>query len=276
MNFEATLSQAASGRLYPSVILHGATVAERQRSAVALGRAALCEREPGERPCGACRHCRRVVWPGSDEHVFHPDFAVLERDLRTATSVDATKTFLQGAQFTPFEARGQVFVVADAASLSGEAANALLKNLEEPHLSAPRNFLLLAPSQLDLLPTLRSRSLSVYLGGGERPDAEAVESRARDFRAALDAFHRGRNEAELLGAAAVLEDIGGWRDARAQAPWEEAAAVVLATARDADLEPGVERRLLALAEDLLAAFRTRMRGIPATRILDGLIHRHLA
>src|SRR5262249_53035952 len=83
--------------------------------------------------CGACRHCRRIVWPGEDEAApFHPDFQVLERDLKASTSVDATREMLRTAQVSPYEARGQVFVIASAESLTGEAANALLKNLEEP------------------------------------------------------------------------------------------------------------------------------------------------
>ena len=66
------------------------------------------------------------------------------------------------------------FVIASAESLSPGAADALLKSLEEPHEGSPRHFLLLAPSQFDLSPTLRSRSQSIYLGGGERLDEEAV------------------------------------------------------------------------------------------------------
>ena len=98
---------------------------------------------------------------------------VLERDLKTSTSVEATKSFLQAAQLSPFEARGQVFVIASADTLTGEAANALLKTLEEPHSGAPRHFVLLAPSRFDLLPTVRSRCKPV-MGPGSSPS----ESRA--------------------------------------------------------------------------------------------------
>ena len=90
------------------------------------------------------------------------------------TSVEATKRFVETAQMTPFEARGQVFVIASAESLSAGAADALLKNLEEPHEGSPRHFLLLAPSQFDLSPTLRSRSLSIFLGASERLDEGPV------------------------------------------------------------------------------------------------------
>ena len=273
MSLSEVVGLARSGRLYPSVIVHGGDPTTRMAAAIELARALLCERDREERPCGACRHCRRIEPPGGD--LFHPDLAFLERDLKTATSVEATKRFLTGAQVTPFEARGQVFVVVAAETLSGEAANALLKNLEEPHVSAPRHFLLLAPSQFDLLPTLRSRSLAVFLGGGERPGAAAVEERAEAFAAAVEAALAGGGEVELLAAAEALHAGGGWDDPRARAPWEAAAECVLTTARSDRLGAPVRRRLLALAEALLEAPSLRVRGIQPLRILEGRLSEHL-
>ena len=132
MKFESVLAAASNERLYPAVILYGANSEARQEAAVALARCVLCERPPGERPCGddePCRHCSRLGWPPA---LFHPDFHVLGRDLRTATSTDATKRFLAGAYAAPFEARGQVYVIAEADSLAAGASDSLLKILEEP------------------------------------------------------------------------------------------------------------------------------------------------
>lgn len=287
MNLDAAQDIARQGRLYPSVILHGRTPEARQEAALRLARTLLCEvpnaAGAGRRPCGVCRHCRRIVWPGeksvgggkNDEAAFHPDFQVLERDLKTSTSVDATREMLRTAQVSPFEARGQVFVVAAAETLSGEAANALLKSLEEPHVSAPRNFFLLAPSRLDLLPTLRSRSLSVFLGAAETADPEAVEPVARAFSAALAGWASTRAGIHLLAAAEALGRAGGWEDPRASRPWAVAAAAIL---RSLETEGGAlfRRPLLALAEDLLGAPFLRLRGVAADRILEGLVARHLA
>lgn len=279
MNLPAALAAARLGRLYPSVILDGGGAEARQSAALTLARTLLCEAEPEARPCGVCRHCRRIVWPGAEadkagEAPFHPDFQVLERDLKASTSVDATREMLRTAQVSPFEARGQVFVVASAESLTGEAANALLKNLEEPHVSAPRNFLLLAPSRLDLLPTLRSRSMALFLGPAEPVDPVTVEPLARAFAAAVSAFSSSGSPIYLLSAAAALQGAGGWEDPRAGRPWAVAAAAVL---RSLDLEEGAGRRAsrLALAESLLEAPAWRLRGIAAERILEGLVSRHL-
>ena len=271
MNLDAARSMAVQGRLYPSVILHGGDPQTRRHAAVELARLLLCE-APGDDPLGACAHCRRLDWPGEGDH-FHPDFLVLEQDLRTATSVEATKGLLRAAQVAPFEARGQVFVVVSAESLSAEAANALLKNLEEPHLTAPRHFLLLTPSQYDLLPTLRSRSLQIYLGTGQRLDEKTVAEVAAGFGTAVAAYGGSHSAIDLLAAAGALAAAGDWQDPRASAPWSIAAAAVR-RAVDAPAAPG-RRQLLDLAQALLDGQRLRLRGITAPRILEGLVIRHL-
>jgi DNA polymerase III, delta subunit len=271
VNLDAARSMAAAGRLYPSVILHGADRDARAGAAVGLGRLLLCA-EPGADPLGTCVNCRRIHWPGAG-NPFHPDFMVLQQDLKTATSAEATREFLLSAQVAPFEARGQVFVIATAESLGDEAANALLRNLEEPHVSAPRHFLLLAPSQFDLLQTLRSRSLAIYLGSGDEPDESTLTAVAADFTTALTAYGQSRSPIDLLAAAAALTGAGDWQDPRADEPWIIAAAAV----RRAVDAPGVidRRRLLDLSMALLEGQRLRLRGLPARRILEGLVVRHL-
>lgn len=277
MNREAVLEAARSGQLYPAVILHGSTAEGRREFAYQLARALLCDADPADRPCGECRHCRRIV-PGADAALlgdnapFHPDFQLLDRDTKTSTSVDATRELLKAAQFSPFEARGQVFVVASAESLTGEAANALLKALEEPHVTAPRHFFLLAPSRLDLLATLRSRSLSVYLGPAAMPDREALARAATAFASAIAAWENSRAPIHLLAAASILSGVGDFDDARSNVPWAAAAGAILASLEVTDLP---NRPLLALAEALLEAPAWRLRGIPADRILEGLVARHL-
>ncbi len=286
MSYAVALRSARAGRLYPSVILHGRDAPARQQAALELARTLLCEAVVAQdRPCGVCRHCRRIVWPDAaeagakakGEAPFHPDFQVLERDLKTATSVEATRELLRTAQVSPFEARGQVFAVASAETLSGEAANALLKTLEEPHVSAPRHFFLLAPSAHDLLRTLRSRSLAVFLGPAEPVDAAAVEPLARAFHAAASGWVQSGAAIYLLAAADALSRAGGWEDPRAARPWATVAAAVV---RSLDLDPPAaapaRQARLALAEALLGGPALRLRSVPADRILEGLVARFLA
>ncbi len=301
-----TLALAVAGRLYPSVILHGGSESSRFAAAIAFARALLCERSAADRPCCECRHCRRITLPelsGGEATTFHPDFFWLVRDLKTSISAEATRELLRAAQLAPYEARGQVFVVAEAANLSAEASDALLKAIEEPVERSPRNFFLLAPSRLDLSPTLRSRSLAVYLGAPAEMSEELLATVAAGFRASAERFAAGGGGLWLLDAAARLDPVGkrtkaeleaarkrgpagdgtdelGFEDPRAQAPWLFAAAAVRRAAVGTDAAaapaPALARRMLALAEELLTASPLRLRGIPPERILEGLVSRHLA
>lgn len=276
-----TLELARREHLYPSVIVYGGSEEDRRSAALELARTLLCERRAAERGCDpaaedACRHCRRIRWPETGQERFHPDLHVLERDLRTSTSIDATRGFLQPAWSTPFEARGQVFVVAEADTLSGGGADTLLKLLEEPPTRTSRHFLLLAASRLDLLPTLRSRSFSLFLGNRESLPEEEVGEVAEALEASLDRHFEAPSPIFLFGAAAALGRAEGWKDPRARRPWAVGAAALLRYVESRDLEPAARRGLLALADDLMTAPGMRVRGIPHGRILEGLVARHLA
>lgn len=269
MRLDPIKEKARDGALYPGLILHGGDSEERIAAGVELARTLLCELEPAQRPCGKCKHCRRIEGPGEGDR-FHPDFLVLERDLKTSTSADAARGLIRSIQQSPFEARGQVLMITSAESLTGGAANALLKSLEEPPDSAPRHFLLLAPSATDLLPTLRSRCLSIYLGLNEAGavDEETVERLVQ----VVEEWLRLRSSVFVLSFAASLLALGHWEDPRSGEPWSVASAVVLAAARRCG-HPAMRRSLLGLAEELLEGPDLRSRGITAQRILEGWVAR---
>ncbi len=277
---ERAVELARTDRLYPALILDGGSDATRREAATRIARTLLCEKPPAERPCGSCPHCLRVDGLRREKDgdaPFHPDFALLERDLKTATSAESTREFARAAHSAPFEARGQVFVVAEADSLSAEAGDALLKLLEEPGLGAPRHFLLLAPSRLDLPATLRSRSMALFLGSTETAPEEKVAPLAESLVASLERWRMSRNGLFLLDAAGRLARAADFADPRAESPWVLAAAAVTRTALAPDLAPELRRPLVGLAEDLLGeAPALRLRGISAERILEGLFSRRLA
>lgn len=275
MNFEEALGLARSGKLYPGLILHGADRELRLTAAIELARTLLCEREPGQRPCDQCRHCRRIVGPAAEATAFHPDFLLLERDLRTVTSADAVRNLVRAAQLHPFEARGQVFVLADAETLADAAANALLKNLEEPPTSAPRHYLLLAPSAVELLPTLRSRSLPIYLGLQALEASGDIESLIATLRGLCEEHSDSGSPVLLLAVAGVLHSAGNWDDPRSLRPWSQAAGLILELVRESE-DRALRQRLLQLSEELLVGPELRVRGVPALRILEGAVAHSLA
>ena len=72
---------------------------------------------------------------------------------------DVDQAVVAAAARTPFESRRRVFVLEDAHTLNDQAANRLLKTLEEPAPFA--HFILLAPTPRELLPTIASRCQQV-------------------------------------------------------------------------------------------------------------------
>lgn len=279
MILDRALDLARTGRLYPGVILDGADAATRRDAALRIAKTLLCSADSATRPCGACRACQRIDWPAGKKSArsdaFFPDFHVLERDRRASTSADATRGFLDAAYQAPFEAGGQVFIVAEASTLTPGAANALLKILEEPPRRSPRHFLLLCASRRELLPTLRSRALSLYLGPATALDADHVAQVAEDFGNALDRYLEAGAAVDLLLASEALGGAGGFEDPTARRPWAMAAAAIVADLDDRQRPSAARRALLETAADFLDAPRWRMRGIPHGRILDGILARRL-
>lgn len=273
---EAALELARRGKLYPAVILSGGTPEARQEAAVCLARTLLCEALPAQRPCGACRHCQRVVWPQGPEDPFHPDFRVQGRDRKTATSAEAVRELVSEWQYHPFEARGQVFVIAEAESLSAEAGDALLKALEEPGMRSPRHFLLLAPAAGELPATLRSRSLKLYLGPAPLPEARAEEL-SRRVRELLLRYRSGKGSVWLLGAAEVLTQGADFSDPRNSDSFHLLAKALLEVGLEMPADPPFRRALFELAQDFLEEAPVwRLRGAPAERIILGLVSERLA
>src|SRR6266481_6139315 len=91
----------------------------------------------------------------------HPDVLVIPPDPpQMMIKVDQVRRVIQSIYFRPAEARERVFIFTDAAFMK-EAANALLKVLEEPPEYA--TILLLARNPGELLPTIRSRCVTFTL-----------------------------------------------------------------------------------------------------------------
>ena len=92
----------------------------------------------------------------------HPDVVIVEPEGRSAITVDQTRRAAAQATLSPLEADRKVFLFEEAGIMNDEAANALLKTLEEP---APSTiFILVAESEDDLPDTVASRSRTIVLG----------------------------------------------------------------------------------------------------------------
>jgi DNA polymerase III subunit delta' len=115
--------------------------------AVNLAQALNCDGP--ELPCGQCRSCRRIL-DGK-----HADVTRTGLDSKTEIGIDDIRGLQRLANLPPYEGKYKVFIIDDAEYLSTEAANALLKILEEPPQRVV--WLLLAAEEERLLPTITSR-----------------------------------------------------------------------------------------------------------------------
>jgi DNA polymerase-3 subunit delta' len=122
------------------------------RSTAARAFAASLQCEQGG--CGSCPACRTALAGTS------ADVEVVATT-QLSIGVDAARSLVARAARTPVGGRWHVVVVEDADRLTEQAANALLKAIEEP---TPRTvWLLCAPSVEDVIPTIRSRCRHVAL-----------------------------------------------------------------------------------------------------------------
>ena len=102
----------------------------------------------------------------------HPDLRVLEPEGAASLGVDQAREVVSRASLTPVEAMRSVFLFPDAGAMTEQAANALLKTLEEP--SAQVVFLLVAESEDDFPPTVASRCRSIHMGRVPLPEIIAA------------------------------------------------------------------------------------------------------
>lgn len=90
----------------------------------------------------------------------HPDLAVLTTQ-KLLITIDEAREIVTTAYFSPATGRHRVIVIEDADRMPERTSNVLLKALEEPPERTV--WVLCAPSEADLLPTIRSRARSVKL-----------------------------------------------------------------------------------------------------------------
>lgn len=254
------LAEAITADRLPQVLLlTGESGIGKQRLALWLAQRLLCA-EPAVEPCGICPSCRRVlglVHP--DLHWFVPvprpkagdgakqleevadslEAVMAERraagqwgpvDGMASHGIASARLIQRRASLSAVEGGWRVFIVAHAERLvpqesSPEAANALLKLLEEP--PARSLFILTTPEAGLVLTTIRSRSVPIRmsrLSDGDVADWAATagmtlsEAMLRAASGSIGRLQLGGDPASTKAAASartVLEAIRQGADARA-------------------------------------------------------------
>lgn len=141
---------------------------------------------------------------------------------------------------TPFESTRRVFVIEAAGSMNDQAANRLLKTLEEPPSFA--HLILLAAHSEDVLATIASRCQQVRF---DPLSEEVLRTRLMEADSALEAEPAAACARLAAGDGALAAHLAGERGAGARASAERLARFALG--RQEQSRPWLE--LLALAKD---------------------------
>lgn len=139
-------------------LLTGPPGSGRSNAAMAFAAALLCEAAG----CGDCKSCK-MVSSGS-----HPDVSVLATE-KVLISIDEIRELVSASHFGGSISKYQIMIIEDADRMTERSSNVLLKALEEP--PAGTIWLLCAPSEADMLPTIRSRVRRVAL---KQPSTQTV------------------------------------------------------------------------------------------------------
>jgi len=110
----------------------------------------LCERKQGSQACGECKQCKLIYAQ------THTDFRLTEPEEGSAViKVDAIRSLVEFFTLSSLQGGSKITILCPAEALNHNAANALLKTLEEP--AGQSIIILISHSAGKLLPTIRSR-----------------------------------------------------------------------------------------------------------------------
>jgi DNA polymerase-3 subunit delta' len=200
---ELLRSTGDDANLHHAWLFTGPPGSGRSQIALAFAAALLCP----EGGCAVCNSCE-MVRVGS-----HPDVQVLNTE-RVQISIDEVTEFIDKSLTMPAVGKYRIMVIEDADRMMERTSNLLLQSLEEP----PKGtiWMLCAPSEADLLPTIRSRVRKVQL---KVPSVESVAQLLVDkYGVPFELAQISAAQAQShVGMARRLATNAGARDRRKQA-----------------------------------------------------------
>jgi len=145
-----------SGRIAHAYLFRGPDGVGKQLCARAVAARINCIRGHTLEPCGSCSSCRKYM-SGN-----HPDITIVKPEGGTI-KINRVRELCRSLSYPPYESEMRVVIIEDVHTMRAEAANSLLKTLEEP----PENNLLIltAGASSDVLPTIISRCQTVPFYG---------------------------------------------------------------------------------------------------------------
>jgi len=138
----------AAERIPHAYIFKGPEGVGRRLFGQGLAAAINCRNRMGGTACGSCSSCKKIS-SGN-----HPDFSVITSE-KGGIRIDQVRKLCRNLTYPPYESKMRVVILENVHMMRREAANCLLKTLEEP--PADNLLILIAESSHELLATLTSR-----------------------------------------------------------------------------------------------------------------------
>jgi len=199
-NIELLQKALTTDTLAHAYLLVGPGQVGKMTLALDLAAVLNCVAKKEEKPCWECLPCQKI------KNARHPDVQIIslqqpsetdESRAKTEIGIDLIGDILHSANLPPFEGKCRVYIFEEAANLSLEAANRLLKTLEEPPTQV---VFILITENVSLIPaTIASRCQRINLN---RVKYDEIE------KALIERWHVEPEKARLL--ARLSNGCPGW------------------------------------------------------------------
>lgn len=225
--WQRLMEQHSISKLPHAFMLTGQKGIGKRHLALSLAYYMLCASPKSELPCGTCKGCEL------NRAATHPDFILVEpEDTGKAIKIDQVRALSEFLGKTSQQGGYKVAVIEPAEAMNINAANALLKSLEEP--SGKTLLLLISHVTSGVMPTIRSRcqllvlsaplleqslpwlqplvgdgNASELLGFANGAPLEALELASGDALECRAALIKGL-ESIVLGSASPLDIAKAW------------------------------------------------------------------
>ncbi len=247
---EALRDMLSSGRVPGALLFTGPEGVGKKTLALMFAKALVCERTASLQPdfCGECPRCRKAeeMLAASREDLAR------RRDIKDATRrteglvyfdlqliepitryilIEQIRQLRNVAYTRPFELPRRVFVIDEAQAIHWQAADLLLKVLEEP--PATTTLILVCPNAYELRPTIRSRCLRVQF----LPVEESVIEQLLEREERVPKAQRALAARVAAGSVAQAKtfDLAGFQ--RRRRPWLDFLDAVAAGGQEGTAEP---------------------------------------
>lgn len=178
LKLKKLLALSKDNNLHHALLFTGKNHNSLVEMANTLIKARLCKELVSDVACNKCQSC--LLFNANT----HPDILELKLEEKASSiKVDAIRNLNNFVSNSPQVGSNKIALIYAADKLNIQSSNALLKTLEEPSLNT--TIILIAKSRDDLLPTIISRCLEVYISGQTPIDTEIFTSILADLDSLL-------------------------------------------------------------------------------------------